>query len=128
PTEVGTLFMRRLISLLRRQDGISLIMAIGIPGVLSLTGSTLAYYSNTNARSAQYSKGTGNAYDLAEAGINENTETRPGTPTARIPSTPTTTTSTPSSRAARSASARHRRSWPRRPSTGTPGTRTRSLV
>jgi len=62
---------RTLCALLRRQDGISLIMAIGILGVLSMTGATLVYYSNTNARSAQYSKGSGNAYDLAEAGINE---------------------------------------------------------
>jgi len=46
-------------------------MAIGILGVLSLTGSTAVVYSNANARSAEYSKDNGGAYDLAEAGINE---------------------------------------------------------
>jgi type II secretory pathway pseudopilin PulG len=61
----------RLRQLLKRQDGITLIMAIGILGVLSLSGVTLIYYSSTNARSAQYSVQNGSAYDLAEAGIDE---------------------------------------------------------
>lgn len=57
--------------LLRRQDGISLIMAIGILGVLSLAGTSAVYYSSTNHRSAAYSQEDASAYDLAEAGINE---------------------------------------------------------
>ena len=61
----------RLRQLLKRQDGITLIMAVGILGVLSLSGVTLIYYSSTNARSAQYSVQNGSAYDLAEAGIDE---------------------------------------------------------
>jgi hypothetical protein len=61
----------RLRQLLKRQDGITLIMAIGILGVLSVSGVTLIYYSGTNARSAQYSVQNGSAYDLAEAGIDE---------------------------------------------------------
>lgn len=65
--------LKNLIRLLRRQDGISLVMAIGILGVLTISGTTLVAYSNTNARSAQYSKGNATAYDLAEAGINEMT-------------------------------------------------------
>jgi Tfp pilus assembly protein PilX len=40
--------------LLRRQDGITLIMAMGILGVLTMTGASLIYYSSTNARSAEY--------------------------------------------------------------------------
>jgi hypothetical protein len=63
--------MARLRRLLRRQDGITLIMAVGILGMLTLTGTTLIYYSNTNARSAQYSTTSSSAYDLAEAGMNE---------------------------------------------------------
>ncbi|HXV96297.1 MAG TPA: pilus assembly PilX N-terminal domain-containing protein, partial [Gaiellaceae bacterium] len=59
----------RLRQLLRRQDGITLIMAAGILGVLSLAGVTLVYYSSTNARSAEYSADNASAYDLAEAGI-----------------------------------------------------------
>ena len=61
-------FLRRL---LRRQDGITLIMAIGVLGVLMMTGTTLIYYSSTNARSAEYSNDNSAAYDLAEAGVNE---------------------------------------------------------
>ena len=44
-------------------------MAIGILGVLSLTGATLIYYSTSNAKSASASKGRETAYTLAEAGI-----------------------------------------------------------
>ena len=61
-------FLRRL---LRRQDGITLVMAVGILGVLTLTGTALIYYSDTNARTAEYSDDKSSAYDLAEAGINE---------------------------------------------------------
>jgi hypothetical protein len=63
--------MRRLRQLLRRQDGITLVMAVGVLGMLTLTGTTLIYYSSTNARSAEYSGRNASAYDLAEAGINE---------------------------------------------------------
>ena len=61
-------FLRRL---LRRQDGITLVMAVGILGVLTVSGTTLIYYSSTNARSVSYSSTNSKAYDLAEAGINE---------------------------------------------------------
>ncbi|HEU4450175.1 MAG TPA: hypothetical protein VFR63_09395 [Gaiellaceae bacterium] len=57
--------------LLTRQDGMTLIMAVGILGMLSLTGATLIYYSSTNARSVEYSVRNASAYDLAEAGIDE---------------------------------------------------------
>ena len=61
----------RLRQLLKGQDGITLIMAVAILGVLSLSGATLIYYSGTNARSAEYSTQNASAYDLAEAGIDE---------------------------------------------------------
>jgi len=61
-------FLRRL---LQRQDGITLIMAIGVLGVLTMTGTSLIYYSSTNARTAAYSDNKSAAYDLAEAGVNE---------------------------------------------------------
>jgi hypothetical protein len=63
--------MNRLRRLFKQQDGITLIMAVGILGVLSFTGATLVYYSSTNARSAEFSVDSTSAYDLAEAGINE---------------------------------------------------------
>jgi hypothetical protein len=58
-------------SLLRRQEGITLVLAVGILGVLSFGGTTLVYYSSTNMRSAEYSNRNSSAYVLAEAGINE---------------------------------------------------------
>ena len=61
----------RLRRFLRRQDGITLVMAVGILGVLTLTGGTLVYYSSANMRSAEFSTDNASAYDLAEAGINE---------------------------------------------------------
>jgi Tfp pilus assembly protein PilX len=61
-------FLRRLLG---RQDGITLIMAIGILGVLTMAGTSLIYYSSTNARSSEYSNDKSGAYDIAEAGINE---------------------------------------------------------
>jgi hypothetical protein len=57
--------------MLRRQDGISLVMAVGTLGVLSMTGATLIFYSSSNARNAEYSNRSTSAYGLAEAGINE---------------------------------------------------------
>jgi hypothetical protein len=63
--------MRNLRLLLKRQEGITLVMAVGILGCLTLTGATLVYYSSTNARSTEYSMRNASAYDLAEAGIDE---------------------------------------------------------
>jgi Tfp pilus assembly protein PilX len=65
--------LSNFIRLLRRQDGIALVMAIGILGVLTISGTTLVYYSTSNARSAEFSQDNSSAYDLAEAGINEMT-------------------------------------------------------
>jgi hypothetical protein len=70
-TSLEAMRLSRILPLLRRQDGISLVMAVGVLGVLSFTGSTLVYYSNSNARSAEFSKDNGGAYDVAEAGMNE---------------------------------------------------------
>ena len=63
--------LTNLTRLLRRQDGIALVMAIGILGVLTISGTTLVYYSTSNARTAEFSQDNSSAYDLAEAGINE---------------------------------------------------------
>jgi hypothetical protein len=48
-----------------------MIMAIGVLGVMSLSGATLIHFSSANARTAEYSLDNGGAYDLAEAGVNE---------------------------------------------------------
>jgi Tfp pilus assembly protein PilX len=63
--------MRRFVSDIKRQDGITLIMAVAFLAVLTTTGVTLIYYADTNARSASYSGSSAVAYDLAEAGVNE---------------------------------------------------------
>ena len=49
----------------------TLILAMLILGVLTVTGTALIYYADTNSRSASYSGSSGVAYDLAEAGVNE---------------------------------------------------------
>ena len=56
---------------LRREEGITLIMAVGILSVLSISGATVVYTSTSSARAAEYSSDNGTAYDLAEAGVNE---------------------------------------------------------
>jgi hypothetical protein len=56
---------------LRAERGITLVMAVGVLGVLSLTGTVLVYYSSNTMRSAAYSNHDAAAYDLAEAGVNE---------------------------------------------------------
>src|SRR5919109_739840 len=63
--------MRILRRFLRRQDGMTLVMAIGILGVLTMAGVTSVYYTSTNTRTAKYSNDNSAAYDLAEAGMNE---------------------------------------------------------
>src|SRR5919109_2509764 len=63
--------MRILRRFLRRQDGMTLVMAIGILGVLTMAGATAVYYTSTNTRTARYSNDNSAAYDLAEAGMNE---------------------------------------------------------
>jgi hypothetical protein len=49
----------------------TLVMAMGILGVLTFSGATLIYYSSANSRSAEYSNDNTGAYHLAEAGLNE---------------------------------------------------------
>jgi Tfp pilus assembly protein PilX len=61
--------MRLLKHLVRREEGITLILAILILATLTLTGTSLIYYASTNARSANTSKSSETAYSLAEAGI-----------------------------------------------------------
>src|SRR5512140_149238 len=50
--------------------GMTLVMTLGVLVILSVVGTTLAYYSTANAKSSNAQKGSQNAYALAEAGIN----------------------------------------------------------
>jgi hypothetical protein len=62
---------RELARRLRAQAGITLVMSVGVLGLLTVTGTVLVYYSSTTMRSAAYSNRNSSAYVLAEAGINE---------------------------------------------------------
>jgi Tfp pilus assembly protein PilX len=56
---------------LQRQDGIALVVAVGVLGVLAIAGTTVVLFSTANARSANVSKVGATAYSLAEAGLAE---------------------------------------------------------
>jgi Tfp pilus assembly protein PilX len=62
---------RRIRSLLGREEGIALVMALVFTTLLLSTGSTLAYYATTNRDSASASASRQTAFDLAESGLNE---------------------------------------------------------
>jgi hypothetical protein len=60
--------------LLRRlgeERGIALAMALGVMSVLLISGTTIVYFSSTNARTASRSSSDQKAYALAEAGMND---------------------------------------------------------
>jgi hypothetical protein len=61
----------RIFRILKRQDGIAMITAVGVLAVLAIaTASTIAY-TTSNTRTAEYSADDAQAYTLAEAGFNE---------------------------------------------------------
>jgi hypothetical protein len=59
-----------VISRLRDESGIALVVALGVVVVLSITVSTTMYYSGTNSSSSNISEKRGRAYAMAEEGIN----------------------------------------------------------
>jgi Tfp pilus assembly protein PilX len=59
----------RLSRRLRLQDGLALPLALGITVVLSISVSTLAYYSATNSRSVSQSKDDSRSFSLSESGL-----------------------------------------------------------
>jgi hypothetical protein len=63
--------LNRLLRRLANEDGISLVMAIGILGVLSIAGAAVVFYAGSNSRSADYSNADNSAYSLSEAGLAE---------------------------------------------------------
>ncbi|MDH3225718.1 MAG: hypothetical protein OEM67_01325 [Thermoleophilia bacterium] len=64
-------FLTRLARKLTNEDGISLVMAIGILGVLSIAGAAAVFYAGSNSRSADYSNADNAAFSLSEAGVAE---------------------------------------------------------
>jgi Tfp pilus assembly protein PilX len=63
--------MRRLLRHLWREDGISLIVSLGVLSVFTVAGTGAYVYTSENARSSEYSKDAEIAYSLAEAGVAE---------------------------------------------------------
>src|SRR5436190_13350299 len=62
--------MRRVISMLRQESGMALVMALGMMAVLSTLAATLFAYTSSNSRNASRSDKKQKAYVAAEAGIN----------------------------------------------------------
>jgi Tfp pilus assembly protein PilX len=83
--------MRRL---LRDQQGIALVMALGVLITLTITTLALLTYTTSNVRGARYGHARVSAYSLAEAGINDalavlNLSTNNAMNTNLLPSTTT---------------------------------------
>jgi Tfp pilus assembly protein PilX len=78
----------RLLRLIRRDEGMTLIVALGAMLVLGISGTTILYASSTNTRSANTSKAKGTAFALAEAGLHESLSVLSNQPT-NDPASPT---------------------------------------
>jgi hypothetical protein len=63
--------LRRRLRALVPERGFALLPALGAITALSIAGTSIAYYSTANSRSAYRSKADSSAYGLAEAGIND---------------------------------------------------------
>jgi len=59
-----------MISRLKDQTGMALVMAVGVMAVLTIAGTSLVAYTTANARSGAYSKQNELAFSLAETGLN----------------------------------------------------------
>ncbi len=62
--------LRRLTGRLADERGIALVMALGVLLVLSITLTSLIYYTGTNSRSSARDRAAQQAHALAEAGVN----------------------------------------------------------
>jgi Tfp pilus assembly protein PilX len=64
-------FLRQLITHLKREEGIALIMSLGLLAALTIAAGTALSYSSANQRSADVSKSDHFVFNLAEAGLND---------------------------------------------------------
>ena len=60
----------RMRQLIHKQDGIALIMVIGILAVLTIAGSTMMFYTTSNAKNVVRSKLDETSFSLSEAALN----------------------------------------------------------
>jgi Tfp pilus assembly protein PilX len=56
---------------LRREEGMALVMSLGLLLALSITSATALYYTTANERSSNFSKVEHAAFNVAEAGLND---------------------------------------------------------
>src|SRR5215207_330898 len=60
----------RMLRLTQREDGIALVMVLGILLVLTIAGTTATIYSTSNARTVNRSAKDELSFSLSEAGLN----------------------------------------------------------
>jgi Tfp pilus assembly protein PilX len=57
--------------LVRREEGIALVMSLGLLLAISIAGATALHYTTANERSSNFSKTEHAAFNIAEAGLND---------------------------------------------------------
>jgi hypothetical protein len=62
--------MRRVNLILRQEDGMALVLALGMMAILTIVATTVVSYTTSNARDAGYSDSRHKASASAEAGVN----------------------------------------------------------
>src|SRR3712207_4790143 len=77
--------LSRLMTLFRREEGIALVVALGMSVVLGISGTTAVVYSTHNQTSAARSKVERSAQSLAEAGLAPAFSTLYGSGTPTMP-------------------------------------------
>jgi Tfp pilus assembly protein PilX len=57
--------------LLRRQDGIALIVSMGVLSMLTISGTTVMVYTNSNTKTSELSRSNEKSFSLSEAALND---------------------------------------------------------
>jgi hypothetical protein len=57
--------------LLRRQDGIALIVSMGVLSMLTISGTTVMVYTNSNTKTSALSRSNEKSFSLSEAALND---------------------------------------------------------
>ena len=61
--------LRQMVSRLKQESGMALVMAVGMLGVLTLSGTAIVAYTTSNSRASSVSKQSELAFSLAETGL-----------------------------------------------------------
>src|SRR6266540_6891244 len=57
--------------LLRKQDGIALIISMGVLSMLTISGTTVMVYTTSNTKTSELSRSNEKAFSLSEAALND---------------------------------------------------------